>query len=62
MYIINIEKKISNKNGGNMGYKELLEELDNIDINMLNNLNDNNVFINNNDIQVRMRTFKIRSI
>ncbi len=45
-----------------MGYKELLEELDNIDINMLNNLNDNNVFINNNDIQVRMRTFKIRSI
>lgn len=43
-----------------MGYKELLEELDNIDINMLNNLN-NNVFRNSNDIQVRMGLSKLET-
>lgn len=45
-----------------MEYKELIKELDNIDINMLNNLDNNNAFINSNDIQVRMRTLKIRVI
>lgn len=44
-----------------MGYKQLLKELDNIDITMLNNLDNNNKFINGNDIQVRMRICKIRT-
>lgn len=44
-----------------MGYKQLLKELDNIDITMLNNLDNNNKFINSNDIQVRMRICKIRT-
>ncbi len=44
-----------------MEYKQLLQELDNIDIDMLNNLDNNNRFKNSNDIQVRARISKIRT-